>query len=113
MLNAPAAGFWLPNSTMQYILSSLDFGFLISFHITFGLLHLRLHVWSLKWDLGLWCNACQVATLTRGPICRCSVHSDAILVPSQQKVPNGQTSKAVDVLTSQTTTVFGAHRTRA
>ncbi len=66
--------------------------------------------WSLRRRFRLWSNSCQMTPLAVRPIERCRVSRNAILqLMTSATVCNQQQRK---VLTSQTTTLLGAHLTR-
>lgn len=66
--------------------------------------------WSLRRTLSLWSNSRQMTPLAIRPIERCGVSRNAVLQPLVSATVCNK--KQGDMLTSQTTTVLGAHLTR-
>jgi hypothetical protein len=98
----------IPSWTFGYAGRS-QFDYINILLFTLGLHRLfDLDIWSLIWRFSLRSNSRQVTTLPSPPVRRCRMNSHTVLAFVSFKE-----SALVTLLTSQATTVFGAHLTRA
>lgn len=98
---------------MKGHLSALDRHSIVSIHEFLGRLA-KLLLMSVERSLcrsfSLWSNSRQMTPLAVCPIERCRVSRNAVLYPTVSATVNNE--QQGDMLTSQTTTVLGAHLTR-